>query len=176
MDTIILLFQSRGKADYIGEPITQEEHMIGAALIAEEKGYPVELIVAALLHDIGHLLIENETMGDLGIKNHEKLGADYLRKLGFKEIVCDLVENHVNAKRYLCTASPIYNKRLSSASKKTLNYQGGFMSSQEIEEFRKNPNFEMYIDLRVVDELSKEKDIKGVNIEYFRSYCEQCMN
>ncbi|MDD4930598.1 MAG: HD domain-containing protein [Candidatus Colwellbacteria bacterium] len=175
MDKIISLFRKRGGSDYIGEPVTQEQHMVGAALIAEEKGYSDDLIVAALLHDIGHLLFENEKMGDLGVKGHEKIGADYLRGLGFNETVCDLVENHVNAKRYLCTVSPLYSKNLSNASRKTLNYQGGPMSNKEIWEFRKRPRFEMYIDLRIVDELSKESDMKGRDLEYFIPLCERCM-
>lgn len=176
MNRIISLFRTRGESDYIGgESVIQKHRMISGALIAEEKGYSDELIVASLLHDIGHLLIIREKMSDFDIKNHEKVGADYLRDLGFNETVCDLVENHVTAKRYLCTVSSLYSKNLSGSSQRTLDYQGGIMSNREVDEFRKRPRFEMYINLLTIDELSKEKDMKDKNLEYFIPLCERCM-
>lgn len=175
MNTIIELFQYRGDSNYIGEQLSQKEHMIGAAMIAEKLGFDNNIIVAALLHDIGHLLFENEPMGDLGVKDHEIIGSKFIRNLGFNNTVCDLVLNHVNAKRYLCSVDKNYFNNLSEASKQTLNYQGGIMNEKEISSFKSSPNFEMYLNLRRVDELAKDKNMNIVDIEYFRDHCEKCL-
>ena len=184
MYKILSLFKNRGKSQCIQsiipfpfesrESITQEEKEISTALLAEEKEYPDDVIVATLLHDVGYLLEDPDKMYDLSV-NREKIGADFLRNLGFKESVCDLIENHVNTKRYLCTISPLYSENLSGESRKILDYQGGIMSDEEVHDFRNRPNFEMSIDLRILDDLSKYRDIKESNLEYFVSHCERCM-
>ena len=68
-----------------------------------------------------------ENMDGCGAKNHEGIGADYLKNLGFPERTCEIVRGHVNAKRYLCWKNPDYFQKLSDASKTTLGFQGGKM-------------------------------------------------
>ena len=105
-DEIWALFTKAETMPYIGEPISQMEHALQAADRATALGAEEQLILAALLHDVGHLLVEHEQMAELGVKNHECIGADYLSQLGFSDRVTDLVRMHVAAKRYLCSQTP----------------------------------------------------------------------
>src|ERR1700712_3339741 len=98
------LYDKHGAAEYAGEKISQLEHMVQAAQLAMEGGYDDEVVLAAFLHDVGHLLPihdPSESMDGYGMMDHEKVGADYLRKLGFSDRMCRLIASHVNAKRYL---------------------------------------------------------------------------
>jgi predicted HD phosphohydrolase len=55
VDEIFSMYERHGNADYIGEPVSQLEHMCQAAELAEEEGYDDEVVLAAFFHDIGHL-------------------------------------------------------------------------------------------------------------------------
>jgi 2-amino-1-hydroxyethylphosphonate dioxygenase (glycine-forming) len=109
-----------------------------------------------------------ESMGGYGVKSHEKIGADYLRSCGFPERVAKLVENHVQAKRYLTQRYPDYYNRLSEASKKTLEYQGGIMTAKEADEFQSDPLFETSILMRKWDELAKETNLPVIEMEILK--------
>lgn len=157
-----LLFDQQGDDPYFGEPVTQLEHALQCAGLAERAGADNDTVVAAFLHDIGHLLPEDaamEFMDGYGTVDHERLGADYLRKRGFSEKVALLIENHVNAKRYLVAKFPEYDARLSDASRKTLEFQGGPMSTEEVMAFEKHPYFNEILALRRWDEEAKETDM-----------------
>lgn len=112
--------------------------MVQAAQLEEEQGLDKEVVLAAFLHDIGHICenghSDNE-MDGFGIKNHEEKDALFLSKNGFSKKVTRLVESHVEAKRYLTYKYPEYYEQLSYASKKTLEYQGGRMEKEDAEEF-----------------------------------------
>ena len=135
------IFERRGGEEYLGEPVTMAEHMLQGAQFAENAGEPEIIIVAALLHDIGHFTSEfgSFTMDDVEDRHHEEAGAAVLERF-FPTLVTDCVRYHVAAKRYLCAARPEYLKRLSEASVLWLNLQGGPMSSVEVGDFEKNPN------------------------------------
>src|ERR1044072_8103758 len=108
--------------------------MIEAARLAEQEGYDEEVILAAFLHDIGHICVsakENNAMDGWGIKDHEEIGAGYLREKGFSKRLARLVASHVEAKRYLTWKDPQYYEQLSDASKKTLEYKDGPMLTDE---------------------------------------------
>lgn len=155
---IIGLYIQYGDEDYIGEPVSQLEHMCQCAILAEQEGYDEEIILAALFHDIGHLcehIMPVHRMDGYGVVDHEKLGADFLRKLGFSEKIARLVQNHVHAKRYLTYSDEKYYMELSEASKKTLIFQGGKMSADQAAAFEKDELFEMHIRLRRWDEQAK---------------------
>src|SRR3982750_228510 len=101
---ILDLYTKYGDADYIGEPVSQLEHMCQCAMLAEDAGYDDEVILAALFHDIGHFcehFMKVEQMASYGVVDHEGLGAAFLRSLHFSERIALLVQNHVSAKRYL---------------------------------------------------------------------------
>lgn len=155
---IFELYEKYGGEDYIGEPVSQLEHMCQAAQLAEGEGYGEEIILAAFFHDIGHLyenLVPVRKMGGFGVVDHEKLGSDFLRKKGFSEIVASLVENHVQAKRYLTYHYPEYYRQLSEASKRTLVFQGGAMTLEEAMRFEAGDLFDLHIKLRRWDEKAK---------------------
>src|SRR5579871_1320962 len=114
-DHIIAILTASADTPYIGEPVSQLEHSLQCAQQALNASNPSaddETIVATLLHDIGQFAPEDELdgtvrdmdsgLGSVGRYSHDKLGARYLRVLGFPEKVCTLVGEHVNAKRYLC--------------------------------------------------------------------------
>lgn len=159
-DEIFDLYAKYGRADYIGEPVSQIEHMAQAAQCAQKEGFDDEVVLAAFFHDIGHICVNEEqyrNMGGFGNQEHEKVGAEFLRKRGFPETLCRLVGNHVIAKRYLTYKYPEYYNKLSEASKETLRYQGGPMSPEEASEFEQDPLFATSIKLREWDELAKEE-------------------
>lgn len=168
---IISLYEKYGSNEYVGEKITQLQHMVQAATLAKQGGYDDEMILAAFLHDIGHICAASytsNTMNGFGIINHEKIGAQFLCNRGFSERIARLVENHVSAKRYLTFKFPEYYEGLSEASKKTLEFQGGRMNPDEAVLFENDVLCEDFIEMRRWDELAKEEDQPlQLSFEYF---------
>ncbi|MBO9635160.1 MAG: HDIG domain-containing protein [Chitinophagaceae bacterium] len=159
---IIRLYRQHGGEEYAGEAITQLEHMAQAAQLAQELGYDEEVILAAFLHDIGHICVSmqgSNEMDGYGIVDHEEIGATFLRHKGFSARLIRLVESHVDAKRYLTYSSPGYYDNLSEASKRTLEFQGGQMNATEAAAFEADPLFELMIKLRRWDEAAKIENI-----------------
>jgi phosphonate degradation associated HDIG domain protein len=153
------LYEAHGGDDYIGEPVSQLEHMWQAAALAEAAGADDEVVLAAFFHDMGHLCAPAtaaESMDGFGAVNHERLGADYLRARGFSARVARLVESHVQAKRYLTHKYPSYLRQLSEASRATLAFQGGVMSAAEAAAFEQDPDADLMLQLRQWDEQAKE--------------------
>jgi 2-amino-1-hydroxyethylphosphonate dioxygenase (glycine-forming) len=170
-EEIFELYAENGASEYAGEKVSQLEHMCQAAELAMKEGFDDEVVLAAFLHDIGHLLPvhdESESMNGYGVMDHERAGADYLRNIGFSDRLCRLVASHVDAKRYLTCRFPDYYKQLSVASKKTLEYQGGRMSEEEAFAFESDPLFELYIKMRRWDEAAKIEGRALPDIALFR--------
>ena len=166
MNNIINLYKTFGNSEYLGECVSKTTHMIQSAYSAHNNNEPDFLVLACLLHDIGHFLDE-DNMNGLGVIEHGKVGADYLRKLGMNERICCLIENHVKAKKYLVSKHKDYYDKLSSASKQTLEYQGGKMTEKEMEEFEKDINFDYSLKVRYYDDIGKNI---GQNIPKLESY------
>ncbi|KAF8590965.1 hypothetical protein K439DRAFT_1403062 [Ramaria rubella] len=174
VNAIFKLLQDQGEGDYIGEQISQLEHCLQAAYQASVAQADTDTIVAALLHDIGQflpgietraLLYEGQNVGKCG---HEKLGADYLRSLGFNEKVCSLVEAHVVAKRYLCATSESYHASLSSASQKSLVMQGGPFTQEQVKEFERDPLWKEKVQLRKWDDAAKIINLETPGLDAYR--------
>ena len=164
------LFVNQGDDEYYGEKISQYEHAAQAAILAKRQGYEEEVQIAAFLHDIGHLFpaqTEEELMEVYGRKDHESVAADWLRERGFSEKIAILVENHVNAKRYLTYLDEDYYEALSEASKQTLMFQGGRMTENEAKNFEQNPYFELIIKMRRWDEAAKIEKMPLPQLEHF---------
>jgi len=167
IDEVFDLYELHGGEDYIGEPVSQLEHMSQAAQLAVEQGYDDEVVLAAFFHDIGHICVmqnASNSMDGYGIKRNEKVGADYLRSKGFPERIAKLVESHVQAKRFLTYKYPEYYSSLSDASKKTLEFQGGRMEKDEADAFEADSLFETSILMRKWDELAKETNVPIIDL------------
>ena len=171
-DEILSLYKQYGNQDYIGEPVSQIEHMCQCAQLAEKENYDDEVILAAFFHDIGHLcehIMEVDYMDNYGIVDHEKIGAEYLGSKGFSKKITRLIASHVEAKRYLTLVHPEYYEKLSEASKGTLNFQGGRMNEEEAKDFEKDEWFPLYLTLRGWDEKAKDEKIPLPDLNFYRS-------
>lgn len=168
LNDILALLARGGEADYIGEPVSQLEHALQCAALAEDAGAEDELVLAALLHDVGHLCAGEEAarMGGVGVVEHELVGARWLAERGVSEEVVELVRGHVDAKRYLVFAHADY--RLSEASAITLSYQGGPMSEDEAAAFERRPLFRSCLRLRGWDEQAKDPHRVVAPLEAYR--------
>ena len=167
---IFELYQVHGDADYIGEPVSQLGHMWQAAALAQAAGADDEVVLAAFFHDLGHLCAAAEapSMAGFGAVDHERLGADYLRARGFSARLARLVESHVQAKRYLTYKYPSYLAQLSGASRATLAFQGGAMSTAEATAFEQDPDADTMLQLRQWDEQAKVADQPAGNLDYLK--------
>lgn len=171
VDEIMDLYTKYGSDDYIGEPVSQAEHMCQCAQLAEKEGYDNEVILAAFFHDIGHLcehVMPVKNMDGYGIVDHEKIGASYLSEKGFSDKITKLVASHVQAKRYLTYKHPEYFEQLSEASKKTLSFQGGVMSAEEAQNFESDELFNLYILLRSWDENAKQEHKPLPDLNFYK--------
>tara|TARA_R110002110_G_scaffold64680_25_gene178869 strand:- start:1589 stop:2206 length:618 start_codon:yes stop_codon:yes gene_type:complete len=162
------IFARRGAEEYLGEPVTIAQHMLQGATMAENSGQSEEIIVATLLHDIGHFTSEFGTfaMDDTEDRFHEAAGAKILAPF-FPAIVTDCVRHHVAAKRYLCATRPDYLKRLSDASIHSLSLQGGPMNEAETATFAQNPNLKDIIRVRHLDDAGKKPDMVTSDFAHF---------
>jgi len=185
---IFSLLTQYGEGDYIGERISQLQHSLQAAHFASQ--YPSadsELTIAALLHDIGQFLpatsltdlskslnLRIESMSEnVGRVGHETLGAEYLRHLGFSSKVCALVAAHVPAKRFLCAIDGQYWEGLSETSKKSLVYQGGIMSDDEVSEWKSGEWWEEMVELRKCDDRAKVEGLDIGGLERWKGLIEE---
>ncbi len=170
-ETIRDLFAHRGDSEYGGEAVTQWEHAAQAALRAEAEGAGPALVVAALLHDVGHLLHGlPDDAPDRGIDDvHERRGADWLAR-SWPEAVVAPVRLHVPAKRYLCAVEPEYLAGLSAPSRQSLALQGGPFTAVEAEAFAREPFALDAVRLRRWDDAAKVPGAALVPIEHFRPH------
>lgn len=157
LDQIERLYKEQGALTY-GEGVTQLEHALQCADLAQAQGAPPSLIVAALLHDIGHLFESAAEVASFKVDDHHEFtGADLLSDL-FGETVCVPVSLHVAAKRYLCFAEPDYFDALSAASQKSLSLQGGPFNASEAAAFALLPYAQEAIALRRFDDTGKREE------------------
>lgn len=150
------LFSRHGGENY-GEDVTQLEHAVQVGLLAEAANEPDEVVVAAFLHDIGHICAPDAgQIGIFGRHCHDTNGGEWARSRGFPETVARLIENHVAAKRYLTATDGAYAERLSHASRTTLAHQGGPMDAAEIAAFERDDLLPLHVRLRHWDEAGKD--------------------
>lgn len=168
------LFVDRGQSNYGQEAVTQLEHALQAAMFAEREQAPPALIVAALLHDVGHLLHDlPEDAPDQGVDDrHEARAAVWLSDHFGPEVVAP-VALHVDAKRYLCAVDPEYYQRLSGPSRHSMELQGGVMSPEAIARFESHRNHREAARLRRWDEAAKVVGLATPSLDHFLGYLER---
>ena len=165
---LLLRLEAAGDRGYIGEPVSQLEHALQCAAAADRARAPGEVVLAALFHDVGHLVGEGEPdMAGLGVIDHEGIGARFLREAGCSSALAELVEGHVAAKRYLCFRDAAYFEKLSEASRGTLAFQGGPMQPDEAREFEAKPNLRWILALRSWDEHAKDPRAQPPTLETY---------
>jgi 2-amino-1-hydroxyethylphosphonate dioxygenase (glycine-forming) len=163
VEEIMGLLAGPGSTLYYGEGVTQLAHALQCAKCAAAVTDDEEVILAALLHDIGHICdpTAEQMAAEIGIVDHEGIGARFLLERGFSPKVADLVRAHVAAKRYLVATNATYAAQLSPASTATLKHQGGPMSSAEVIAFEK--------DMRSWDEMGKEPGLATPPLATYRA-------
>lgn len=188
---IEVIFQRRGDAQYAGEPVTQLEHALQTATLAETSGADDELVSACLLHDLGHLLhdvlhdVRHEALKDAphgsaltptlhGIDDtHQYAAMPFLRGL-FGPRVLDSIKLHVDAKRYLCAVRDGYHAALSADSQRSLVLQGGVFSDAQAARFMAQPAAEDAVQLRLWDDQAKVAGATTPQLAHFLARAARC--
>jgi phosphonate degradation associated HDIG domain protein len=156
VDKVMALLVEAGAHRYGGEPVSQLEHALQCAQRAEAENARDELVIAALLHDLGHLL---HTLGDeaaqQGVDDKHEVRALHLLRRAFGDAVLEPIRLHVDAKRYLCRADPAYHDALSPASKLSLRLQGGVFTAAQAQRFITQPFGRDAARLRTWDDRAK---------------------
>lgn len=161
VEEVFALFDRHGDVFY-GEDINQNQHAVQCAELARREGASDQLIIATLLHDVGHLLhldiglVHDQDVDD----DHEATGAKYLAKV-FPPEVTRAIAMHVTAKRYRCAVEPEYFDTLSEASVLSLAVQGGPLSVEEAERFERNPGSKDALALRDWDDRGKSVELSN---------------
>ena len=176
IDEILRLFETRGYEAYFGEPVSQKEHALQAAYQAEQEGASTTLVVAALLHDVGHLVHQlPEDIADHGLDGrHESAGEAWLAR-HFPPEVTEPVKLHVAAKRYLCKTDSEYLAQLSPASVRSLALQGGPFSDTEVREFEQHRYFGEAVRLRRWDDCAKIPGLNVPELDHYRTALERSL-
>jgi gamma-butyrobetaine dioxygenase len=176
VDQIAALFEREGAEAYLGEPVSIAEHMLQTAFEAELAGAPNELVSAALLHDIGHLVHGMaHDAAEHGIDTvHEEAGARWLKR-AFGPAVTEPIRLHVAAKQYLCAVENDYLAVLSPASVHSLVLQGGPFTPDAAAEFRARPHADDAVRVRRWDDAGKIAGRVTPDFDHFRAVLETCL-
>ena len=173
---IATLMEAKGSRRYGLASVSQLQHALQSALLAEQSGGDAALITAALLHDIGHMVhgLGEDPAADGIDDRHEELGRAYLAAL-FPPEVTEPVRLHVAAKRYLCGTEPDYFGTLSPDSVRSLELQGGPMAADEAASFHARPHADAAVRLRRFDEGAKVAGLETPPVAHFLPYVRQCL-
>jgi phosphonate degradation associated HDIG domain protein len=175
LQDIETVFARRGGEQYSGEPVTQLEHALQSAALAEAEGADDELVTAALLHDLGHLLQElGETPSLRGVDDvHQYAALPFLRGL-FGERVLGGIRLHVDAKRYLCATRPEYHDALSEDSKRSLKLQGGVFDTPQAQAFIAQQGALDAVRLRLWDDRAKVAGLPTPSLSHYLERARRC--
>ena len=176
VDALFAYMRRRGQSFY-DEAVTQLEHALQCAHQAGLAGGDPVQVAAALLHDLGHFLVDEHDERAHFLHEdllHEEVGASYLQPF-FIERLTEPVRLHVPAKRYLCTTDAAYYDGLSRASKRSFRLQGGPLSAAEQAEFERNPHAQDALRLRRWDDLAKVEGLRTPGLERYREAVQSCL-
>jgi len=136
---------------YAGEAVDQRTHALQAGWLAARAGADDELLLAAVLHDVGRTDPVRAAYPDLP---HEHAGAEFARAR-LSERLAWMIAAHVSAKRYLVATDLGYASLLSPASAASLRHQGGPMDAREVATFGAHPMAEQAVLVRRWDDAAK---------------------
>ena len=176
LDELFELYDRTGHRKY-GEDVTGLEHALQCAALAFDDGANRELIAAALFHDVGWFVIDDESPDEVVVASddHAAIGARILSPL-FGPDIAQPVALHVLAKRWRCTIDPDYYDELSAASQATFVAQGGPLNTDERERFEAHPGFVTAMALRSWDDRAKIPGLEVPGLEHYRSMAEEITN
>ncbi|WP_198082755.1 phosphonate degradation HD-domain oxygenase [Variovorax sp. E3] len=165
---IVALFEAKGHAQYDGEPVTQLEHALQSAHLAEQAGASSALVTACLLHDLGHLLHDMDgTPTQQGTDDlHQYRSRAFLKHL-FGPATLDPIRLHVDAKRYLCARETGYLEALSADSQRSLVLQGGVFDDAQARYFEALPHALDAVRLRRWDDSAKCAGAKTPDLMHY---------
>ena len=173
IEQITELYQTKGTAQYGSEAIDQQQHALQCAHLAEQAGASPELMVAALLHDLGHLLASSAPGAHAGVDDtHQYLAAPFLRGL-YPDAVIEPIRMHVDAKRYLCSVDPGYWQILSPESQRSLALQGGIYTASQARQFIEQPFAMDAVALRRWDDTAKDPAAKPPGWSHYTPLLEE---
>ncbi|QGZ64112.1 phosphonate degradation HD-domain oxygenase [Paraburkholderia acidisoli] len=170
------LFEAHGATAYSGEPVTQLEHALQSGALAQEDGASEELVAAAFLHDLGHLLNrQGETPTERGIDDlHQYYALPFLRPV-LPDSVLEPIRLHVDAKRYLCATDAAYFSCLSADSVRSLELQGGIFDAGQAHDFAARPYADDAVRLRRWDDLAKVSGKPTPDLDHYLGIVERVM-
>jgi [1-hydroxy-2-(trimethylamino)ethyl]phosphonate dioxygenase len=175
---IVKIFAAHG-ADHYGEAVTQLAHALQCAALGHREGADDEVVLAALLHDIGHLAdsghgkkTADEPESHEDVQSHHGVWGARLVSPLVPTRVAWLIEHHVIAKRYLCTVDRHYLECLSPVSLGSLLLQGGTLSAAEVSRLEAHPWFADAVRIRRWDDLAKDSGATYPPLEAYRPMLE----
>lgn len=177
VQNIVRLYENYGVERYesgMPESVSQLEHALQCAMLAESAGADECLITAALLHDVGHLLYDDGEFGASLDDEHQDRAMIVLAPL-FPVSVLEPVRLHVQAKRYLCLVEPGYYDGLSEASRRSLALQGGVFAPGEGERFIEQPHASDAVLLRRWDDRAKTKGRETPPLDHFLDFARRAL-
>ena len=166
---VVSLLTARGsrRSD---EAVSHLAHALQSAALAREHHAPDEVVLAALLHDVGHLISDGEESAS---HHHGMWGARYISAF-VPSRTAVLVERHVVAKRYLCTVDRAYAETLSPVSLRSWLVQGGRLPADTLRDVERQPWLADALRIRCWDDLAKDPRAEVPPLRAYRDLIDPC--
>jgi phosphonate degradation associated HDIG domain protein len=167
VNDVLELYEQLGDLHY-GEGVSMTAHALQCATLAQQADAPEHLVAAALLHDVGHFVVDSRGVAAADDDHHEAVGGRILATL-FGPRVAQPVAMHVTAKRWLCSTHHTYAQELSPTSQASLVLQGGPLSKEECGRFERHPGFRDAVLVREWDDQAKQAAMATSSFEDYRA-------